>query len=113
MIIVQNTDAIDRLWNDLSSTWRRELLGCPDDAAKLATSAVCRGETSTIVIFAEQAHRAACLANRNDRVKAVAIHDAGEVRTIKNQLRANVWCLNPTDRTWFQLKNLLRAITDS
>ena len=111
MIVVRSTDAIERLFEDLRSTWQRELLGCPDDAASLATSAICRGDSTTVVILAEQTHRAACFANRNERVKAVAVRDAGEVRQVRSQLRANVWCIDPTDRSWFELRNLLKAIS--
>jgi hypothetical protein len=110
LIIVRNTDAVDRLWLDLQSSWRRELLGCPDDAAKLAISEVTRGETASVVILAEQSHRAACLANRHEKVKAVAIRDAAEVKAIGRQLKANVWCIDPTGRSWFELRNLFRAI---
>ena len=113
MIVVRNTDSVDRLWDNMRTAWRRELLGCPDDAASLATSAVCRGESSTVVILAEQIHRAACLANRKEKVKAVAISDASDVRTVKKQLRANVWCLDPSNRSWFELRNTLRAITEN
>jgi hypothetical protein len=113
LFVVQSTDAVERLWDDIQSDWRRELLGCPDDAAAQAISAICRGETSTVVILATQAHRAACLANRNEKVKAVAIRDAGDVRTIRKQLRANLWCLDPTQKSWFELRTLLRAITDN
>jgi hypothetical protein len=110
LIVVRNTPAVDRLWQDLQSTWKRELLGCPDDAAKLAISSLTRGEASTVVILAEQTHRAACLANRNDEVKAVAILCAGDVRIARNQLRVNTWSLNPTNLSWFELKNVIRAM---
>ena len=111
LIVVRNTDAIDRLWDDVRGPWRRELLGCPDDASAQAISALCRGDASCIVIFAAQAHRAACLANRNERVKAVVVGDAGDVRSVRSQLRANVWCVDPADRSWFELRNLIRAIS--
>lgn len=113
LIVVQSTDAVERLWEDIRGGWRRELQGCPDDAAAQAISAICRGETSTAVILTTQTHRAACLANRNEKVKAVAVGDAGDVRTIRKQLRANVWCLDPSERSWFELRTLLRAITDN
>lgn len=113
LIVVKHTDAVDRLWEDLRGHWRRELLGCPDEAAALATSAICRGETSTVAILATQPHRAACLANRNETIKAVAIQDVGDVRSIRKQLRANVWCLDPSGRSWFELRNLLRSITNN
>ena len=110
MAVVRNTEALDRLWDELRSNWRRELLDCPDDAAALATSAICRGETDTVVILAEQLHRAACLANRNARIKAVAVRDVGDVRQVRRQLRANAWCLDPTNLSWFELRNLFRAV---
>ena len=102
---------MERLWSDLQGAWRRELLGCPDDAAKLAISAIARGETNTAVILAAQTHRAACLANRNEAVKAVAIRDAADVPVVRKQLRANVWCGDPSGRSWFELRNLMRAIS--
>jgi hypothetical protein len=43
-------------------------------------------------------------------VKAVAIRDAAEVHAVKRQLRANVWCLDPSGRTYFELRNVLKAI---
>jgi hypothetical protein len=110
LIVVRNTDAVDRLWLDLQSSWRRELLGCPDDAAKMAIGELTRGETASVVILAEQAHRAACLANRHEKVKAAAIRDAADVKVIGKQLRCNVWCLDPTGRSWFELRNVFRAI---
>lgn len=113
LLVVHSTDAVERVWEDIRDGWRRELLGCPDDAAAQAISAICRGETATVVILATQTHRAACLANRTEQVKAVAIRDAGDVRTIRKQLRANVWCLDPAEKSWFELRNLLRAITEN
>ncbi len=110
LIVVRHTDAVDRLWQDLQSSWRRELLGCPDDAAKLAISELSRGETASVVILAEQSHRAACLANRHEHVKAAAIRDAAEVKAIGKQMKTNVWCIDPTGRSWFELRNLFRAI---
>lgn len=110
LIVIRNAGCMDQLWEELSGTWRRELLGCPDDAAKLAQSILCRGEAGTVVILAEQTHRAACLANRNDRVKAVAIGHPAEVRTVKRQLKANVWCVDPTGRSFFEMKKLLSDV---
>jgi hypothetical protein len=110
LIVIRHTDAVDRLWQDLQSSWRRELLGCPDDAAKLAISEISRGETAVVVILAEQSHRAVCLANRHERVKAAAIRDAAEVKLIGKQLKCNVWCIDPCGKSWFELRNVFRAI---
>ncbi|SFH85874.1 hypothetical protein [Planctomicrobium piriforme] len=110
LIVVKNSKAVDQLWQELAGGWKREFLGCPDDAAKLATGEICRGGAGQVVILADQTHRAACLANRNEKVKAVAIRDAGDIRLIRKQLRANVWCLDTSARTYFELKNIFREI---
>lgn len=110
LVGVRHTDAVGRLWDDLQETWQRELVGCPDDAVSLAISAICRGETSVVVILAEEVHRAACLANRNERIKAVAVRDAGEVKSVRSEMGANVWCIDPRGRSWFELRNLFRAV---
>jgi hypothetical protein len=110
LIQVHHTAAVARLWDDLHATWRRELLGCPDDAARLAIAELARGAAETVVILAEPAHRAACLANRHERVKAVAIQDAADVAVVRRQLRANVWCLNPVDKPWFELRRIFQSL---
>lgn len=113
MIVVRNTDVVERVSEEVRSCWRREILGCPDDAASLAISTICRGDADTVVIIAEQTHRAACLANRNERVKAVAVADASDARRVRSQIRANVWCIDPTNRSWFELRNLFSVISDN
>jgi hypothetical protein len=109
LIIVHHTDAVARLWDDLQSGWKREFLGCPDDAARLAIAEISRGGVSQVVILAEQTHRAACLANRHEAVKAVGIRDIADVQATKTQLRTNVWCLSPKDKSWFELRRLFSS----
>jgi len=113
LIIVHRTPAVRQLEAQLDGNWKREMKGCPDDAAKLAISELSRGAVPGVVIMAEQSHRAACLSNRHEQVKAVAIHDAGEVKIIRKQLRANVWCINPQNRSYFELRNLIQQIQAS
>jgi hypothetical protein len=110
LLIVQNTAAIDHLWEQLRGSWRRDLLGCPDDAAKLATGELSRGGAATVVILAEQTHRAACLANRGEQVKAASVRTVQDVKTVRQQLRANTWCIDPAGLSWFELKRLFDAV---
>ncbi|WP_437192372.1 hypothetical protein [Planctomicrobium sp. SH527] len=110
LIVVNNVKPLDQLWTEVSAQWTREFVACPDDAARLAAAEVSRGGASTVVILTEQTHRAACLANRNERVKAVAIRDAGDIRLIRKQLRVNTWCLDGTGKSYFELKNLFREM---
>lgn len=108
--IIRHTETLTKVLEDQLPNSRRELLGCPDDAAKLAISDICRGDAAMVLIFAEQAHRAACLANRNEKVKAVIVRDIGDVKHVLKQLRANVWCVDPDGLSYFELRNLLREI---
>ena len=108
--IVRHTESLQRAWEEFSPTSKTELLGCPDDAAQMTMSAICRGDSEACFIFAEQAHRAACFANRNEKVRAVVAGNVGDVIEIRKQIRANVWCVNPTGRSYFELRNLFNAI---
>jgi len=109
-VIVSSTTAVERALADMLPASRKELLSCPDDAATFAISELSRGGFDSAVIFAKQTHRTACLANRHSAVKAVAIRDAADVHAVQRQLRANVWCVDPTGRTYFELRNVLKAI---
>lgn len=110
-ITVTSTPAVARLSDELGAGWSREVLGCPDDAASLAISAICRGEASGVVIVSKQHFRAACRANRNDKVRAVPVSSPAEVKAAREQLRLNVIAIDPTSRSYFELKNILGAFT--
>lgn len=110
LIVVQHNEAVSRVYEELLGDWKRELLGCPDDAAKLAIAEITRGGSGVVVILAQQTLRAACLANRNDRVKAVPVQSPLDIKTARQQLRVNTWCMDPSGKSWFELRNLLKAI---
>jgi hypothetical protein len=107
VIVVRNTPVVERLCRQ--KPWRRELLGCPDDAAKLATSALTRGEVERVIVFAAQTHRAACLANRHTQVKAVAVSSQDDLRGALDTLRVNVLCIDPTNRGDFEVGRLVET----
>lgn len=110
VLVVRATPAVESLIADLLASARKEVPGCPDDAAALAISEISRGGFTCAILFTEQTHRAACLANRHTSVKAVAVRDANDVRAVRQQLRANVWCVDPTGRSRFELMNVVKAI---
>ena len=113
VIIVNEAPSVERIIKETLPAAGREMLGCADDAARLAAGEIARGKYNTILIAARQTHRAACLANRQSNVRAVAVRDAAEVATIQSQLRANVWCLDPTNRGGFELRNMIKTILSS
>lgn len=108
LIVVTPHPATDELLR--SSVATRELAGSTDEAAKLAISAVCRGEAERVLILTDKPHQAACQANRNDRVRAAVAADAGDVRGIGPEFSVNVWCVNPSSRSTFELTRLGKAI---
>ena len=79
--------------------------------ASLAISAICRGEAGGVVILARQHFRAACRANRHDKVRAVPVTSPADVQTAREQLRLNCIAIDPTNRSYFELKNTLTAFT--
>lgn len=109
LLIVRYTDVVARLIDDLPSGWKHERLGDPNEAATAAIGAICQGEARHVIILAEQRHRAACLANRNEQVKAVAMSDAGDIRNVKMSMQPNVWCIDPTGCSWFELRRMIEA----
>ncbi len=104
-IVVRNTPGVERLCRQ--KPWRRELLGCPDDAARMAISSLSRGDCDRVIVFAAHHHRAACLANRHTAVKAVAVSAVDDLRAAVEQIRVNVLCLDPTNRSDFEIGRLV------
>lgn len=111
LITVTGTPAVARVSGELGAGWSKEILGCPDDAASLAISAICRGESGGVVILSKQHFRAACRANRNDMIRAVPVSDPTDVKSAREQLRLNVIAIDPTGRSYFELKNTITAFT--
>lgn len=111
LITVTSSPAVSRLTGELGTSWSREILGCPDDAATLAISVLCRGESGGVVILAKQHFRAACRANRHDKVRAVPVSSPADVQSAREQLRLNCIAIDPTGRSYFELKNTINAFT--
>jgi hypothetical protein len=76
----------------------------------LSVSGLCRGEFSGAAILTDDPERAACRANRNDRIRAAAVGSVADVKRINTQLGANLFALAPAERSFFELRNLLRAV---
>lgn len=111
LVVVRSSPAADKLYAELGAGWSREMLGCPDDAATLAITELSRGGVEGLVILATQTHRAACRANRHEAVRAAAVHDAASIKIARTQMRLNVITIDPTSKTYFELRNMFAAFT--
>ena len=107
-IIQSGGENVDRVLKSLN--WKRELAGTADEAAKLAISEVCRGGVNRLLIFSREAEVAVCLANRNEKVRAATVTDVAGVKRVKSGLGANVFVIDPADRGFFELRNVVKQV---
>jgi hypothetical protein len=110
-IVSHTTPAVERLVGEMGdgSAWRSELTGTVEEASRRATSAICRGEATGVLVVSDRPESAACLANRNAQVRAAVVRDAAEVASAARTIGANVLCVAPHGRSSFELRNILRA----
>jgi len=105
--------ALDLTAKDRATEWNRELTGCHREAAGRAVSALCRGECDAVVIFTGKPEAAVCRANRNPNVRGAAVLTVARIKSLKDQMGANLFAIDPAERTAFELRNLLRELGSS
>lgn len=105
--------ALDLTAKDGGTEWKRELTGCHREAAGRAVSALCRGECDAVVIFTGKPEAAVCRANRNPNVRGAAVLTVSRLKSLKEQMGANLFAIDPAERTAFELRNLLRELGSS
>lgn len=110
-IISRTTPAVEQLIAESAAVWRSELSGTAEEAAGRAIAAACRGEAAGVVVFSDRPEAAACRANRNPGIRAAAVLDAAGVAAAVRNMGANVLCFDPEGRSYFDLRNILRAFT--
>jgi hypothetical protein len=99
--------ALDRL--DASGlAGRRFTAALPQEAAALATGALCRGEADFVLVFSGEPEQVACLANRNERVRAAVAQDRCRTRHVRASMDANLLAVDPAGRPTFQLVGIVR-----
>ncbi len=98
---------------ELGVTADLRLTGLPAEAATQATSALCRGEAAQVVVFSDQPELVACLANRNDKIRAAAATNPAAVDRVRTSMQANLIAIDPGTKNTFELKTLLKAFASS
>jgi len=87
------------------------LVGLPAEAASQAISAVCRGEAVKVVVFTTQPELVACLANRNEQLRAAAIADVAASERVQRTLNPNLLAIDSSAKGVHELKALLKTFT--
>ena len=103
--------AIDDAIQSPGAIVSRELVGTNDEAVQTAVGLICRADADGAIIFSEHPQLAACLANRNRRIRAAIANDAGTVKAVTAAMGANLLCINPVEQPFFGLRNILRQIS--
>ncbi len=97
----------------LGKQWSHELLGGVDEAISAAMSAINRGEASGLAVFADHAELIACRANRSERVNAAVVSDVQLIPALKQYMNLNLMVVRPSERSFFELRNLLKEFGKS
>jgi hypothetical protein len=89
--------------------WKQELLGTATEAADAATRLVCTADADRVLVISQAAEAVACRANRNAAVRGAVVWSVDHLRSVEAQLAPNVIVLNPTGKSFIELRNLWRA----
>ncbi len=111
-ITVQGSDLLNTAMASVSReaqiTWGNETASSVEQAAKRAAEEIGLGRAGVLIV-ADKIAMAACLVNRNDKVRGIAVrcsHDFAEV----TELNANVVCLPGKGLSFTDYRNILKSI---
>jgi len=88
----------------------RQLTGTIEEAISAATSVLSRGEMKGIVVLTGSPELAACLANRCERIHAVALRDVTALSDIRRQFQPNLIAIDSVNKNTFELRQTLKAV---
>jgi ribose 5-phosphate isomerase RpiB len=95
------------------STVQHELSGTAIEAVSTAVSAISRAEVAGVIVVSAAPQVVACRANRNHLIRAAVVSDLASWQQVQPQLRPNVVCINPRDRGFMELQNVINKVLTS
>ncbi|HUG17739.1 MAG TPA: RpiB/LacA/LacB family sugar-phosphate isomerase [Planctomycetaceae bacterium] len=112
LILIEKPDLAENLAEaGRALEWLTERVNDADAATKLAISLVTQGEAVGAIVVSDQPERIACRANRNPKIRAAAAHSVEDVKRVRLQLGANLIAITSSERSYFELRNLFKAIS--
>lgn len=82
-----------------------------ETAAAFAVESIKDVAGKRVIVFTEKTHWVACLGNRNEAVRAATVNSVAEVEGVLSVMNGNVFAINVHGRSFFELRNLVRAIS--
>ncbi|MDB5388619.1 MAG: hypothetical protein JWM11_4265 [Planctomycetaceae bacterium] len=89
---------------------KHELVGTATEAATAVVTAMSRGEVPGMIVVTAAAHAVACRVNRQASIRAAAVSDLKSWNAAETSLHPNVVCVDPSERSFMELQNLLNRI---
>jgi ribose 5-phosphate isomerase RpiB len=93
--------------------WNSEPASSAAIAAESATAALADENVQGAIVISSSAAHVACLANRNLQVRAAVAASTKDVHHLSRSMGANMYCIDPSGLSRFELQNVLRAIGTS
>lgn len=104
---------IDELKTYDAVGWLHDIAGTVEEGIALAVTSLTRAEVAGVMMFTDRPHAVACLANRNECLRAGVITDFADVDVLKKELDPNVFCLAADGWGGFALRKVVAACTKS
>jgi len=110
-LIDSRSDNATGAWNDVtrrSTSWTTERLADTSSIVSRIASSI--RDTQQIIVLSREPWNVACLANRNESMRAAVACHLDDIPMIQKSMAPNVWCVS-TDKSFFELRSLLRFLT--
>ena len=112
-LVVQSCDALESATASVSrqigSGWNQEIIETTEQAAERAKQEIQSGKCKVVLIFSEKTATAACLVNRNEKLRGVAIRRASDVSDVA-ELNANIVCIPGCGLSFVDYRNILKSV---
>lgn len=115
-VIVHSSGPLQQAVDEAGSQgrqWRKLVTDCPEKAVNTVAAALADNKIAGAAAFTSSPAAVACAMNRRREARSAVVESAACVRRVVGELRANVFCINPEGKSYFELRGLLRAIAAS
>lgn len=89
--------------------WRTQLTGSAAEVVEQAVRLLTTGEVNRLLVTSTSAELIACRANRHERIRAVVVQSAEQLRTVEPELSPNLVVVNPQARSLMELRHLVQT----
>lgn len=89
--------------------WGCDLIGKATEVVETATRLLATAEAELVVAFSDRAELITCYANRSPKIRAAVASSIETLTAMAKSLGANLLVIDPTGRSYIELRNILRA----